>query len=124
MNEYILVDVIARTEMGCTDSLRLYATIVDDISFGNVFSPNGDGINDVWRVPKNYLFPDLSIEIFNRWGSLIWSATGDKAAKGWDGKSNSGNQMPIGTYYYVIKYNIEAQGANWKPITGSVTIVK
>ncbi len=124
MNEYILVDVIARTEMGCTDSLRLYATIVDDISFGNVFSPNGDGINDIWRVPKNYLFPDLSIEIFNRWGSLIWSATGDKAAKGWDGKSNSGNQMPIGTYYYVIKYNIDAQGANWKPITGSVTIVK
>ncbi|MEW5845412.1 MAG: gliding motility-associated C-terminal domain-containing protein [Bacteroidota bacterium] len=124
INEYILVDVIAKTEAGCTDSIRLYTKVVDDLAFGNVFSPNGDGINDVWRVPKSYLFPDLSIEIFNRWGSLVWSATGDKAAKGWDGKSNNGKELPIGTYYYVIKFNIEAQGANWKPITGSVTIVK
>ena len=124
INEYILVDVIARTEAGCTDSIRLYTKVVDDLSFGNVFSPNGDGINDIWRVPKNYLFPDLSIEIFNRWGSLVWSATGDQAAKGWDGKSNRGNELPIGTYYYIIKFNIQAQGVNWKPITGSVTIVK
>lgn len=123
-NEYILVDVIAKTEPGCTDSIRLYTKVVDDLSLANVFSPNGDGINDIWRVPKSYLFPDLSIEIFNRWGSLVWSATGDKAAKGWDGKSNSGNELPIGTYYYIIKFNIQAQGANWKPITGSVTIVK
>lgn len=124
MTEYILVDVIARTDAGCTDSIRLYTKIVDDLAFGNVFSPNGDGINDVWRVPKSYLFPDLSIEIFNRWGSLVWSATGEKAAKGWDGRTNNGKELPIGTYYYVIKFNVQAQGANWKPITGSVTIVK
>jgi gliding motility-associated-like protein len=123
-NEYILVDVIATTEQGCTDSIRLYTKIINDVTIGNVFSPNGDGINDIWRVPKSYLFPDLSIEIFDRWGSLVWSARGDDAAKGWNGKSNSGKKMPIGTYYYVIKYNIDAQGANWKPITGSVTIVR
>ncbi|HPN21790.1 MAG TPA: gliding motility-associated C-terminal domain-containing protein, partial [Tenuifilaceae bacterium] len=122
--DYILVDVLAKTEVGCTDSIRLYAKIVDEVSFGNIFSPNGDGKNDVWRVPKNYLFPDLEIEIFNRWGSLVWSAKGEKAAKGWDGRTNSGNELPIGTYYYVIKFNVKAQGSNWKPLTGSVTIVK
>ena len=122
--DYILVDVLAKTEVGCTDSIRLYAKIIDDVSFGNIFSPNGDGKNDLWKVPKNYLFPDLEIEIFNRWGSLVWSAKGDKAAKGWDGRTNSGNELPIGTYYYVVKFNVKAQGSNWKPLTGSVTIVK
>jgi len=123
-SEYILVDVIATTELGCTDSIRLYTKIIEDVSFGNIFSPNGDGKNDFWRVPKNYLFPDLEIEIFNRWGSLVWSAKGDKAAKGWDGRTNSGNELPIGTYYYVVKFNVKAQGSSWKPLTGSVTIVK
>jgi len=122
--EYILVDVIATTEKGCVDSIRLYTKIVDNLTFGNVFSPNGDGINDVWRVPKNYLFPDLEIEVFNRWGSLVWSAKGDDAAKGWNGRTNNGQELPIGTYYYIIKYNVNAQGSNWKPLTGSVTIVK
>ena len=122
--DFILVDVIATTEMGCTDSLRLYTKEVTSLGFANVFSPNGDGINDVWGVPKDYLFPDLSIEIFNRWGSLVWSATGDKAAKGWNGRTSNGNELPIGTYYYIVKFNVQAQGASWKPITGSVTIVK
>ncbi|MGE0078552.1 MAG: gliding motility-associated C-terminal domain-containing protein [Bacteroidales bacterium] len=122
--EFILVDVIATTEMGCTDSIRLYTKVVNDLAFGNVFSPNGDGINDVWSVPKDYLFPDLEIEIFNRWGSLVWSAKGDKAVKGWNGRTNSGHELPIGTYYYVVKFNAKAQGASWKPVTGSVTIVK
>lgn len=123
-SDYILVDVIAKTSLGCTDSIRLYTKIVTDLAFGNVFSPNGDGINDIWSVPKDYLFPDLEIEIFNRWGSLVWSAKGDKAARGWNGRTNNGNELPIGTYYYVVKFNAKAQGSGWKPITGSVTIVK
>ncbi|HRX30599.1 MAG TPA: gliding motility-associated C-terminal domain-containing protein [Tenuifilaceae bacterium] len=121
---FIIVDVIATTERGCTDSIRLYTRIVDKLGFGNVFSPNGDGINDVWGVPKDYLFPDLSIDIFNRWGSLVWSAKGDKAAKGWNGKTNNGKELPLGTYYYVIKFNVKTQGSGWKPVTGSVTIVR
>jgi gliding motility-associated-like protein len=120
--EFILVDVIARTEVGCVDSIRLYTKIVDKLYYSNVFSPNGDGLNDRWYVPKDYLFPDLEVEIFNRWGSPIWSAKGDKARDGWDGRTNNGKELPIGTYYYVIKYNTQASG--WKPITGSVTIVK
>jgi gliding motility-associated-like protein len=121
---FILVDVKAVTSVGCADSIRLYTKLVDRLYFGNVFSPNGDGLNDVWRVPKDYLFPDLNIEIFNRWGALVWSATGEKAAKGWNGKTNNGNELPIGTYYYVIKYNINTTDGKWKPITGSITIVR
>jgi gliding motility-associated-like protein len=115
---------IDSTSVGCTDTLKLYLRLVDKLSFGNVFSPNGDGVNDVWLVPKDYLFPDLEIEIFNRWGSLVWSAKGDEAAKGWNGRTNKGNELPIGTYYYVIKFNIKTNDGKWKPINGSITIVR
>ena len=123
-NSYILIDINALTVEGCKDSLRLYAKLVDKLTFGNIFSPNGDGKNDLWTVPKNYLFPDLEIEIFNRWGALVWSAKGDDAAKGWNGRTNRGNELPIGTYYYVIKYNINTTDGKWSPITGSITIVR
>ncbi|MHC1703583.1 MAG: gliding motility-associated C-terminal domain-containing protein [Tenuifilaceae bacterium] len=122
--EFILVDIMATTSEGCKDSLRLYTKLVNRLSFGNVFSPNGDGLNDVWRVPKDYLFPDLEIEVFNRWGALVWSASGAEAGRGWDGKTSNGKVLPIGTYYYVIKYNINTTDGKWKPITGSITIVR
>ena len=121
-SEFFKADVVATTDVGCKDSLTLYTKIVSKLYLANVFSPNGDGRNDLWRIPKEYLFPDLEIEIFNRWGALVWSAKGDKAARGWDGRSNNGKHLPIGTYWYVIKFNINSD--DWKPLTGSVTIVK
>jgi len=123
-SKYIKVYVKALTDKGCKDSLTLYVKLVNSLGFGNVFSPNGDGINDKWEVPKDYLFPDLEIEIYNRWGAMVWSAKGDNAAKGWDGKTNNGNDLPIGTYYYIVKYNIHTSESDWSPITGSVTIVR
>jgi len=123
-SKYIKAYVKAMTEWGCKDSLTLYVKLVNSLGFGNVFSPNGDGINDKWEVPKDYLFPDLEIEIYNRWGAMVWSAKGDNAAKGWDGKTNNGNDLPIGTYYYIVKYNIHTSESDWSPITGSVTIVR
>ncbi|MBQ9470985.1 MAG: gliding motility-associated C-terminal domain-containing protein [Bacteroidales bacterium] len=120
--EFFKADVVATTDVGCKDSLTLYTKIVSKLYLANVFSPNGDGRNDIWRIPKEYLFPDLEIEIFNRWGALVWSAQGDRAARGWDGRTNNGKHLPIGTYWYVIKFNINSD--DWKPLTGSVTIVK
>jgi len=59
----------------------------------------------------------------NRWGAIIWSAKGSEAAKGWDGNNSNGKPHPIGTYYYVVYFNVN--GTNkWKPISGSVTIVR
>ena len=83
----------------------------------NAISPNGDRINDVWNIDLLYLYPDVDIKIFNRWGETIWVS-----AKGypipWDGTSK-GRELPIDSYHYVIDLN-----NGTKPIIGSVTIIK
>lgn len=68
------------------------------------FSPNGDGINDLYVIPWLNQFTQVSVEIFNRWGNVVYEA--DKYVNDWDGKSNAGfsigDELPVGTYYYII----------------------
>ena len=66
----------------------------------------------------------MQVEVFNRTGMLVWKAKGEEIAKGWDGTTYSGKaELPLGTYYYVIKFNHGDQ-KGWEPKTGSVTIVR
>jgi len=81
------------------------------------FSPNGDGINDYWQIYLIELYPNAVIEIFNRWGKVVF-----KSGKGydppWDG-SYKGRPLPVDSYYYFIDLK-----NGTKPINGHVTIVK
>jgi len=81
------------------------------------FSPNGDGINDVWNITGKESWPDIEVTIYNRWGQAVW-----KSGRGypvpWDGRG-SGKELPVDSYHYVIRlYN------GSKLIFGDVTIVK
>ncbi len=66
-------------------------------------SPNGDGYNDVFLI-KDLEDYEFSLRIINRWGKLIY--TNDSYQNNWDGiankGANSGNKLPVGTYYYYI----------------------
>jgi gliding motility-associated-like protein len=65
----------------------------------SVFTPNGDGLNDHFpEPPGDYKF---DIRIFNRWGVPVFS--GDGMVTGWDGRSDDGNKVPDGTYYYTLR---------------------
>ena len=65
----------------------------------NVFTPNGDGVNDEFRVAFKSL-ATYSCQIFNRWGRLVYKST--DPGKGWDGTINGKPAAP-GAYYYVIQ---------------------
>ena len=65
----------------------------------NTFSPNGDGINDKWVIKYLDTYPGGTVEIFNRYGQLIFRSVGYGVP--WDGTVN-GKQVPIGTYYYIV----------------------
>lgn len=72
-------------------------------------SPNGDGVNDVFRVPDLAVFPNNSIKVYNRWGGLVYEV--NQYQQDWGGTDENGELLPDGTYFYVIDLGIgqEAQ---------------
>ncbi|AWI25469.1 gliding motility-associated C-terminal domain-containing protein [Flavobacterium pallidum] len=71
------------------------------------FSPNGDSVNDTFRIPDiEFLYPDYSYEIYNRYGSILFKGNINQPA--WDGtNTESGGEKiaPNGVYFYVVKFN-------------------
>ena len=100
------------TTTGCEGSQRLAVTIdltgCDSVFIPDGFSPNGDGINDVFEMKNmDIVYPNYTIEIFNRNGAVVFK--GDAATGFWNGQSNQsrlgGNTLPNGVYFYIINYN-------------------
>jgi gliding motility-associated-like protein len=87
---------------GCigTDSMNVLP--LPDINFANGITPNGDGFNDVWIIDEIYLFPDAVVEVYNRWGQLLFRSVG--YVDQWDGTYQN-EPLPAGTYYYVVELN-------------------
>ncbi len=80
------------------------------------FSPNGDGYNDEWQIDNLHLFPKVLVQVYNRWGQLLYE--GNKNSPFWDGTYN-GNHVPTGAYIYHI--DLYESG---NPVTGIVTIIR
>jgi gliding motility-associated-like protein len=94
--------VLIATNGNCTDSTSL-DIIVEGKSFmiiPNVFTPNGDGSNDEFRV-QNQSITTFNLQIFDRWGIKMFST--ETVDTGWDGKSSSGTDASDGTYFYILK---------------------
>lgn len=81
------------------------------------FTPNGDGVNDTWTLPGIANYPNATVEIFNRYGSIVFE-TNTPATEAWDG-TNEGEVLPVASYYYVIDL-----GDGSKALKGIVSIIK
>lgn len=110
--------VFGTTEYGCEEMDSVLIRVIADIKVYNVFSPNGDGVNDYFEIEYSERFPDMLVEVYSRWGDQLYSSVGYDDSKRWDGTAR-GKDVPVGTYYYVI---IPKSGA--EPITGNVTIIR
>ncbi|WPV01635.1 beta-propeller fold lactonase family protein [Mucilaginibacter sp. cycad4] len=82
----------------------------------NVFTPNGDGVNDNWVIKNIESYPGCTVEIFNRYGEKLFSSVGYGIA--WDGRFK-GSGVPGSVYYYVINLK---NGST--PLSGTVTIIR
>jgi gliding motility-associated-like protein len=90
---------------GCYDTVSITNSVSSIASYAglkipNVFTPNGDGLNDVFLVQ---LDPELEncawLKVYNRWGNVLREAEGSGLS--WDGKVKDGSPVPPGTYFYI-----------------------
>ena len=110
--------VTVTNSSGCSSTDSVLITVIPEIVIPTGFSPNGDGVNDGWQIDLIDRFPECTVEIYNRWGELLFSSVG--YAEQWDGKYNGGD-VPIGTYYYAIELN----DADFpEPYTGPLTVLR
>jgi gliding motility-associated-like protein len=87
------------TAAGCDAYGSITVNVYYPIVAPNTFTPNGDSINDVWNVPALANYPNCIVNIYNRYGTPVYSSIGYTTA--WDGTYNN-KPLPVGTYYYVI----------------------
>lgn len=89
----------------------------------NAVSANNDGLNDTFFIEGlQNIFINFQLEIYNRWGRLIW--TGNNSIPNWDGKVDNavGNDYaPEGTYYYILNLN---DPDYTKPLTGYLYLTR
>jgi gliding motility-associated-like protein len=86
------------------------------------FSPNNDGVNDTWVITRPY-HSNVSIKVFNRWGSIVFEDSNYQ--NDWRGKginNINGQDVPEGTYFYVVELK-EMNGLKTN-LSGSLTIVR
>ena len=93
------------TDPDMTNNTSTVTTTPTDFFIPEGFSPNGDGINDLFVIRGLDMYPNNGFTVFNRWGDQVFSAS--PYQNNWDGKSASGvmiggNVLPVGTYFYIL----------------------
>lgn len=103
---------------GCTGQASIMIQVSDELSslnVPNVFSPNGDGFNDLWVIPGIEAFSECTLSIFDKSGSRIFEQKGYQ--NNWDGTIN-GKSVPDGTYFFIINCTDK------QPLSGSLLVAR
>lgn len=101
------IRLVISAASGCTDTIIQIFTpaTYDDlvqVSLPNVFTPNGDGENDLFTLGTNaFLGPCASMEVMNRWGQTVYLSQGNEI--GWDGRTMAGLPAIPGTCFHVVR---------------------
>jgi len=92
----------------------------DDVDIQDGLTPNGDGVNDVWKIRGLQNYPNNVVALFDKWGDKVFEQKGYDGT--WDGRGRNGAVLPDGTYFYVIKLNAENGAGGKNVLTGSMLI--
>jgi gliding motility-associated-like protein len=101
---------------GCLGYDSIY--VVVGVKPYEAITPNNDGFNDTWTPLDIESYEKSLVQVFNRWGGLVFESTGGTSYQPWDG-TNEGAELPVGTYYYIIDLNTGDE-----PQTGPITIIR
>lgn len=106
---------------GCSSKLNIEIEATRQLNCLQIhtgFTPNGDGVNELWHIPCLPTFADNQLIILNRWGQQILQIEGYQNE--WDGNIN-GSPLPDGTYYYILKLD---GPVDKRVFRGTVTIIR
>ena len=112
----ILYTLTVTATGGCTATDDMFVDVLKIPRIPNTFSPNNDGINDLWKIQYLDEYADQHTQVFTRAGQKVFESRG--TYKAWDGMYK-GKQLPMDTYYYIIE-----PGSGREAVTGYVTIIK
>ncbi|MBC8510904.1 MAG: gliding motility-associated C-terminal domain-containing protein, partial [Cryomorphaceae bacterium] len=101
----------------CTEDTSFTIATISAECVPNVFTPNGDNVNDTWNLESTFLYSDSEVRIYGRYGRLLFQSVGYSTP--WDGKNENGNDVPEGAYFYSIEI-----GNGFDAIKGSVIILR
>ena len=102
---------------GCISTATVNVIVSPLITVPNTFTPNGDGVNDLWEIQGMAAYSQATVDIFDRNGQKIFHSVG--YGKAWDGTVN-GKQVPYGVYYYIIDPKYDGLHV----LTGYVTVIR
>lgn len=100
--DYTVILVATESSSGCFDTtfITLHIEDASKVVIPNIFTPNGDGTNDVFTIISTSI-KTLHVDIFDRWGIKMVELNGP--GSGWDGKTRTGNNASDGTYYFILR---------------------
>jgi gliding motility-associated-like protein len=104
------------SDKNCVAVKNIFVKVLKTPLIPNAFTPNNDGINDMWDIKYINMYPAVTVEIFSRSGEKVYFSRGYSSP--WDGTSR-GSVLPVGTYYYIVN-----PGSGRKTTSGYVTIIK
>jgi len=111
--------VTVENEYGCSATDSITVSVYGKLKVPNAFTPGGDQVNERWSIPALSLYPNCTIQVFDRHGKMVFRSQGYDDGDYWDGTDRNGKKVPMDSYYYIIKL-----GNGDKPIYGTITIIR
>ena len=134
---YVSVTLYITDEYGCKAEVTHQVLVVEKLAFPNIFTPNGNCGNrkcEFRPLEDKGFFKEFKLEIYDRWGMLVWSRHCESGSGGscpdyqgdnfwWDGTSKQGNPVVAGVYYWVVYATPLSEAAPFIQ-NGSITVTR
>lgn len=114
----IIYTLTVTSDQACAAMDNIRIKVLKQPEVPNAFSPNNDGMNDLWNVKYLESYANATVKVFSRYGGIVYQSN-KGYSKPWNGQFN-GIDLPIGTYYYIIDPKTKGR----QVISGAVTILR
>jgi gliding motility-associated-like protein len=115
--------VVVTDQFGCSSEVSVTVYVFErevKLHIPDAFTPNGDGINDVFQIVNADAFEEIEMRVYNRWGELVH--TGSGLNHGWNG-TYAGREQPMELYVYYVTAKSLNTGEVFK-VKGNVTLIR